>query len=130
MEEWFDAIWNNNIEKVKEFINQGVDVNIKSSLSYTALMDASCFKYKEIIELLLKHPNIDITIKDLDGYFFIVYFNDKSYNSILIDYDLQKEILNNQREDIILFIDKYNFTHPKIKTEYKELFQASDWGLI
>jgi hypothetical protein len=93
-------------------------------------MDASCFRYKEIIELLLKHPNIDVTIKDIDGDFFMVYFNDKYDKSFLINYDLQQTILNNQREDIILFFNQHNLIHPDIKTEYKHLFQASEWGLI
>jgi ankyrin repeat protein len=168
--EWFEAIEQNDINKVNELINQGIDVNIQNNNGDNALIYASFNGYKEIVELLLKHPNININtpegihpvnvqnkfgdtaliaassrlnkeivelllkqpninveIEDNNGFNFISILKDKSY---LIDYQLQKQILNNQREDIILFLNKYNLVYPDIKSELPELFQASDWGLI
>ena len=160
-EEWFKAIENNNINKVNELINQGIDVNIQNTLGYTALILTSYYGYNQIVELLLKHPNIniniqnnydntaliealyyrheeivksllkhpgiDINIQNNDGENFIDFFK---YNSFLIDYQLQKEILNNDRDDIILFLDKYNLIHPNIKKENPDLFKANVWGLV
>jgi ankyrin repeat protein len=124
----FLAIYNDDIKKVDDFINQGIDINIQDTLTcYTPLIYASSNGYKEIVKLFLKQPNIDITIKDSDGDFFMVYLK---VNSFLIDYKLQQTILNNQRDDIILFLNKYNLTHPNIKKENPDLFKANVWGLV
>jgi ankyrin repeat protein len=125
--QWFKAVYKNNIEKVKEFINQGIDINKQNRYNITALIYASSWGYKEIVKLLLKHPNINLELKDNNNNNFITILKNKEF---LIDYQLQKELLNNDRENIILFLDKYNLVHPKIKDENPTLFQASDWGLI
>lgn len=160
-EELFNYIRDNNIEKVKELIDYSIDINTKNSIGDTALLHASWYGKKEIVELLLKQPNININSQNNDGntalldasycgYYEIVElllkhpdinvelknnddrnFIDKlSDNSFLINYQLQKEILNNDREDIILFFNQYDLIYPDIKKEYKDLFQASNWGLI
>jgi hypothetical protein len=77
--------------------------------------------------MLLKHPNIDVTIKNNEYKNFIDYINDKS---IFKNYYLQKKILNNNREDILVFLNKYGLINDKIKEEVPELFKASEWGLI
>jgi ankyrin repeat protein len=102
-------------------------VNIQNKYGDTALIDASYKGDKEIVKLLLKQSEIDVTLKNNEGYNFIDFLNDKS---ILINYKLQKEILKNGRDDIILFLNEYKLIHPKIKDEVPELFQAIDWGLI
>lgn len=64
----FEAIANNDIQKVKKIIDSGIDVNIrKEEGSWTPLM-YSIFRYfsgentLEIIQLLLEQPKIDIMI--------------------------------------------------------------------
>lgn len=64
----FEAIKHNNIEKVKELINSGIDVNIrKEDGSWTPLI-YSIFRYfskentLEIIQLLLEQPKIDVMV--------------------------------------------------------------------
>jgi ankyrin repeat protein len=124
---WFLAIYDNNIEKVKELIDQGVDINYKNSSGYTPLLIASFYEKIDVVKLLLIQPNINIDLVDNDIHNFIDIIFDKS---LLINYKLQKNILNNQREDIIILLNKYNLIHPKIKDEVPELFQVSQWGLI
>jgi ankyrin repeat protein len=119
---------NGNIDIVKLLLKQpGIDINLQDNYGFTALIYASRNEYIDIVKLLLKQPEIDVELKDNKNYFIDYKIND---NSFLIDYDLQKQILNNQREDIIIFINQYELIHPDIKSEYKDLFQASVWGLI
>jgi ankyrin repeat protein len=128
MEEWFRAIEYNDFKTVKDYINQGVDINSRDRWGTTALLYAFFRGRENITKLLLIQPNININVTH-------IIFNDSfiDYNSnrsFLIDYKVQKEILDNQRDDIILLFDKHNLVHPKIKEENPELFQASNWGLI
>ena len=51
----FDAIRNNDIEAVKEYLENGGDVNAKDNYGNTALMYVKHNEYKEIIELIEKH---------------------------------------------------------------------------
>jgi hypothetical protein len=90
-------------------------------------MISSFGKYNYIVEILLKHPDIDVTIKNDEGYNFIDMLEDTSF---LINYQIQKYLLKSGRDDIILFFDKYNLIDPKIKEEYPDLFNADKWGLI
>jgi ankyrin repeat protein len=200
--EWFNAIYNNDINKVKELIKNGIDINIQNYKGETALIIISTYENIEIFEILLnqrdininiqecrgytplmrtvlfknfkefnillKRPDIDINIKnkfnqtvlmiashliypqndefgislkmlkkllirkDVDinilvsGEMFIYYIQKKDK---LKDYSLQKRILDNDREDLILF-DKYELVVDEIKEEYPELFKAKDWGLV
>jgi hypothetical protein len=111
-----------------------VDINY-SNQEFNALIVAAYFleKYKndyskETLKLLLSQPNIDIKNNTEDKN-FIDYL--KKYDkSFLIDYDMQKKILDNNRDDIILFLNDHELIHPKIKDDYPELFKAKDWGLI
>jgi ankyrin repeat protein len=130
--EWFKAIWKNNIKKINDLIDKGIDVNTQDSNNeFTPLILASYNRNIEIVELFLKQSNINITIKDVYNHIFIDYIiNNEEKKSFLINYDLQKKILDNQRDDIILFLDKYNLVHPDIKKENPELFKANVWGLI
>jgi ankyrin repeat protein len=127
-EQWFDAIFSNRgLEKVKEFINQGIDVNLINRYNKTALILSSVYEIVEIVKLLLEQPNIDVIYKDGNDLIFINYLEDKSF---LKDYKLQKKILENGRVDIILFFDKYGLVNDKIKEENPDLINASNWGLI
>ena len=126
-DQWFYSIHCNYIEDVEDFINKGIDINVQDNYGYTALMISSFGKYNYIVEILLKHPDIDVTIKNDEGYNFIDMLEDTSF---LINYQIQKYLLKSGRDDIILFFDKYNLIDPKIKEEYPDLFNADKWGLI
>jgi ankyrin repeat protein len=111
----------NNINKVKDLIDQGIDVNLKNKYGWTALILATELRNKSIIKLLLNHPNIIIS----DKICLML-----SVKNILIDYQLQKNILNNNRVNILILFNQYGLINSKIKDENKHLFQANDWGLI
>ena len=82
MIECVNASLTKNIEKVKRWLDQpGIDVNLQSDerckrgelepVGYTALMWAVRVNCKEVVELLLSHPNvkdkIDVNIRDAKG---------------------------------------------------------------
>jgi ankyrin repeat protein len=59
----FEAIERNNIQKVKELLDLGVDVNSKNQYGRTPLYAACDYEYIDIVKLLLAHPDIDVTSK-------------------------------------------------------------------
>jgi hypothetical protein len=107
--------------------NPDVDVNVINGHEQNALIYASRFGYYNILKMLLKHPNIDITYEIAGG---TIFFDEVEYLYTLRDYEMQKKIIENKRDDIILFLEKKGLVHPKIKEEYPDLFTANSWGLI
>jgi ankyrin repeat protein len=101
----------------------GVDVNIKNANSDTPLKWVYGRSYDIVIKLL-QFPNIEII---QDGECFL---NKKEDNSYLINYELQKKILDNDREDIILQFEEFGLVYKDIKEEYPNLFNAIKWGLV
>jgi ankyrin repeat protein len=107
----------------------GIDVNIQGKNKYTALLSSSLNGFIDIVKLLLSHPKIDITIENDIGCDFIqVQGTNERY--FLKDYELQKKILDNNRTDIILFLNEHRLVHPKIKKEYPHLFAGVDLNLL
>ena len=64
----FEAINNNDIEKVKELLNSGVDVNLRDINKQTPLHTSCSNNRIKIAKLLLAHPNIDVNIKREGGW--------------------------------------------------------------
>jgi ankyrin repeat protein len=104
-----------------------IDVNLHDNDGETALINSTYPSNKEILKMLLEHPDIDITIKGNNGKTFMDYLNN---NSFLKDYSLQKKILENNRDDILLFLDKNKLLIEEIKKEAPDLFEAKNWGLV
>ena len=57
---------NNHLDILQAFLDQGIYVDIKNRICYTALMYVSMRGHKEIVQLLLNH-NADIDLKNKDG---------------------------------------------------------------
>ena len=87
-----------------------------SALVAAALTNASTWYRIGTVKLLLQHPDININLKSIDDKNFIDILEGKN---ILIDYDLQKKILENGRDDIILFLNEYGFK-PIFKEKYND----------
>ena len=110
----------------KSLIESGIDVNIQNNNGSTALITSSWKGYTEIVKMLLNCSDIDVNIRNNYGENFIDLFRDRT----IINYSLQKKILENGREDIIIFFDRYGLVDEKIKEENPLLFKISGWGLI
>ena len=68
----FNYIYNNNYEKLKKIIDES-NINIKNEYNETAIMVACRFNILKIVIFLLKYKNIDLTIKDVEGYTPFLY---------------------------------------------------------
>lgn len=62
--ELFIAIKNNNISKVKEILDTGIDINQEDKWGNIPLHYACLLTKIQIVELLLSYPNIDINKQD------------------------------------------------------------------
>ena len=76
----FEAVRRNNINRVRELIASGVDINLVNSSGLTPLMVAVISENVTIFNEILENPNIDINhvsfIRRSDpAYFFIPYEN-------------------------------------------------------
>ena len=88
-----DAVEANNLDKVKELIAQGVDINEKDKYGVTALSIASATGNINIVNELLKVPEININLQDD----FI--FNTPLINALIYKhYDVAHKLLD--RNDI------------------------------
>ena len=64
----FEAIKNNNIARIKELLDSGIDVNSQNDDGWTPLHEVCENNNIEIVKLLLEQPNIDVNAKDYDGW--------------------------------------------------------------
>jgi ankyrin repeat protein len=129
--------FNENKEIVELLLTHpGLNVNLQDGEGFTALMCATFGNDIEIVKILLEHPDIDITIKSDSNKTFFDYVEDKTffdyveYKSFLKDYELQKKILDNGREDILIEFNNRGLVDPKIKEENPDLINAGNWGII
>ena len=60
----FQAIENNNITKVKELLESGIDVNARNQFGDTPIQITCVGGYIEILKLLLSHPDIDVNARN------------------------------------------------------------------
>lgn len=98
--EIFEAIDNNDIEKVKKILRYGENVNIRGMVyggeyeGLTPLNMAYSLKRFEIVKLLLAYPKININLKDTYGD-TILYLVSKFYNR-----EITKLVLENPKINI------------------------------
>jgi hypothetical protein len=121
-----------NEEIIEDFLSvPNIDINAQDDNGYTALHcaagNSTC---DDIVCLLLKHPKIDVYLKDVHDRDFIQYAKNEEVDlDYLTDYDLQKTIIENNETNILIF-DKYGLLNGGIKLDYPDLFAAKDWGLL
>ena len=68
----FSAVENNNIKKVKSYLEQGANCNALDSYDRTALMNASVSGYNDIAKLLIEEGT-DVNIRDKAGATALMY---------------------------------------------------------
>ncbi|WP_157153243.1 ankyrin repeat domain-containing protein [Brachyspira murdochii] len=68
----FSAVENNNIKKVKSYLEQGANCNALDSYNRTALINASVCGYDDIAKLLIKEGT-DVNIRDKAGATALMY---------------------------------------------------------
>ena len=93
----FEAIEKNDIEKVKELISKSkFPINIKNKEGETPLISASRKLNRKIIELLLKHPKINVNATTKDNWSALHYLCSKEVgqNLSLIKLLLAKPEIN------------------------------------
>lgn len=116
-------------------IQANIDINIQNDEGCTALIGAATDGREDIVKMLLSRPEIDVKLESNGwrGWYgnFIDIINEVGRKNIyLIDYDLQKKIIDNNRPDIILFLLKYNLVHENIKKENPYIFTGLDLNLL
>jgi ankyrin repeat protein len=87
------AVFESNIEVVKNLIEAGVDLNVKASTGRTALNIAVSSKCYGIAKMLIK-AGADVNIKDDEGYTALGRVSSVSYKN-----DADKEIINILKEN-------------------------------
>jgi ankyrin repeat protein len=106
---WFSAIRDGDSIRIKELIEQGIDINIQTgfigtgSNSNTALIIATNRGYLKIVDLLLSQPNINVNIQNSNKYTALIVAAMKN------NLDLVKKFLNVENVDITLK-DEFNKT--------------------
>jgi ankyrin repeat protein len=72
MDLFFKAAEQNDLVQVKEFIDSGVDINVKDKYGYSALHIASTKQLNEMAILLIDQ-GIDVNMQDKNGYTILHY---------------------------------------------------------
>jgi ankyrin repeat protein len=80
-----------NVRIIKQYIQEGSDVNIQTNYGWTALMFASMNNHKKIVRILLD-ANADVNIRNKDGKTVIIQTGN---NEIINIHSVQ--IVSNQR---------------------------------
>lgn len=115
-----------------------IDVNKRLSVNgrRTVLLIAAIEGYFDVVMILLKHSNIDVTVTASDGSNFINYLladddiNQRKSIVNLRTYDFQKTIIDNKRYDILLMFNKYDLVNSNIKEQYPHIFTGGDLNLL
>ena len=96
------SIKNNYVNGVKKALERGVNINKKNERDYnrTALLYASIYGYKNIVEILLKN-GADINIQDVNGWTALIFASNHGHKDIVEillknGADVNKKIFNGE----------------------------------
>ena len=121
--EWFNAIRENDIDAVKKFIEDGIDINIKENNEQhrAGLLWASDFEYIDMIKLLLDN-NADVDTQNNNNetpLYRAVYRHNKEIVSLLLDNNADVNILVKDNYTSIILAAMLNYNHIlKLLLEY------------
>ena len=120
-----NASKNDDLEKVKELISKGADIETKDNDDYTPLNIASYKGHLEIVKYLVEQ-GADIESKDNDGDTPLDCEKDNIWSRL----DVQ-ELLMEQDPMNISLLKKHDIPiHPELKNKYPSEVIGSDFGSI
>jgi len=88
------------LEEAVKLIIAGANINLQINCNLNTLILATCYGYKDIVELLLNHKDIDINIKDNSGYTALMFIVVQGYK------DIVELLLNHKNIDVNIKDDK------------------------
>ena len=98
-QEWFSTIEEgNDINKLQELLNRGIDINIVDKHGNTALHIAA-YGYNDLLKLLLVQPNIDINIKNDLGRTPLMAYCKNNHNIEILKLFLSRDDLEYNIQD-------------------------------
>lgn len=129
-----NEIENENIEGVKNLLDQGVDINAKDDFGQTPLHLAVNHENVKIIELLI-NQGADVNGVDANGNtpIFMVSSLDKKIIKLLLEYGTDPNIKNNDGRTILDMAYEENSTDiVELLHLYgaKDIIRAGDYGRI
>ena len=112
---FFKAIKNGQIEVVNQFLEDGIDVNLKNPREHTPLILASMGGHTEMVELFLKYEEIDVNIQSFLG----------KYTALIL-------ALRNGHDAIVELLLKHKNIKVNIKDSFGQtaLMEAAFYGYI
>ena len=119
------AIKNDKYNNVKKLIEHGANIEYKNNNGFSALLIASKYGYKDIVELLISH-NVDINAKDYRGNTSLVYAHNSEIVSILIENGANITDTDNKGVPIYINLARYgsqNALDELLKSVKKPLFK-------
>jgi len=106
---WYDAIIKHNLEKIKNMIDDGVDVNMVID-NYDAVALHYACKTLEIFNILIKVKNLDLNKQDIYGntpLLFSVFFNNYTITKKLLEKGADFKITDNDGNYFYNDLDYY-----------------------
>ena len=110
----FDAIKDNDLEKVKELLDSGIDVNVKNEAGNTPLLFSVLnSSYIGIVKLLLEHPEIDVNAKneynEISSLFLAFEMEDTDTFKLLLSHPkIDVNIIDYREQTILYYACRYN----------------------
>ncbi|WIH81251.1 ankyrin repeat domain-containing protein [Brachyspira pilosicoli] len=115
----FSAVENNNIKKVKSYLEQGANCNALDSYDRTALMNASVSGYNDIAKLLIEEGT-DVNIRDKAGATALMYTaRDTNYEMVefLLKNGADVNIRDTEGDTALYYSIEHNSCGQKNETE-------------
>jgi len=110
-ENLFTAVKYNNLDKAREALDEGADVNALTNVRYqvgnTALILASRYPYPEMVEMLLA-AGADVNAKDNHGFTALMRSNESEIVEMLLAAGADVNAKNNHGETALIMASSYD----------------------
>jgi len=131
----FEAVKQGNIDKIKELLDKGVNVNVATSVGWTPLHVAVYCGCTNIVKLLLNH-GADVNVRDNDGWtplLFTAYYGREDIVKLLLNHGADLDIKNKEGktpidiakeegyDDIARLLEKHRFPWKQMEKEFGKI---------